>query len=215
MNNIPHIIHRTEIKPGDILLCCASQLGTEARDRTGCSYSHTAIALENESIADSSVRGVRVTNIDKLFAEYEHLVVLRQPDGWDSRQLAALKDFVEKAIQAEAKFNFDGLRSFEAAREQHQNELHKKIVAFFNHDHPSPDPVRATYFCSEFVAACCIATGFIGSSGAVVFDPAFISPATFERDRAFGFFEGYVVPDSEYKIPNDDEFRRETPFSDI
>jgi hypothetical protein len=209
-----HIIHINDLKPGDVLLCFSSIMGEEQRAATGSKYSHAVIYLGDSMTAESATRGVKKTGIAALLEDYEHLAVFREPHNWNAERIATLRRFVEQAIAAKAKFNFDGFRNFAESQAEHQRDLTENLARFFDGKLSPLVPGRQAYFCSEFVAAAFIAVGIVGPGAALVFDPRVISPGSL-KDPTYGLFVGYLIPYDGYEIPINDEFIATTPLREI
>lgn len=163
-------------------------------------------------MADSAKRGIQKGTMEDLFSEYDHIAVFRQPDCWSEGRRNRLIDFVESCIARKAKFNFEGIRSFEEAHGAHQIELMEKISDFFDGNFAAPEAERDAYFCSEFVAACIVAVGILSPSATVVYDPKVISPGDLGNDATYGHFVGYLIRDDGYVVPSDDEFIARQPL---
>jgi hypothetical protein len=201
-------------RAGDVLLCYARELSDQLVEATGLAYSHAAICLGENLVAEAIRSGVRKVPLKELQEEYAHLVVLRQPDCWNEKRLQLLHRFVDEAVASKTKFNVDGIRQFEARREVHESTLTDKLEAFFAGEHPAPTGNSEHVYCSEFVASLFVRVGFLAPSAAIVFDPSVTSPAHLD-DGVYGFFVGYLIPYEGYAIPPTDHFYHETPFKEV
>jgi hypothetical protein len=211
----PYIIHAADTVPGDVILCRSLGESEKMANVTGVGFSHAAIALGGQQIAESVVRGVRRSSLADLFDDFSYLVVLRQPDLWDEPRIALLHHFVEEAVAGRYKFNSEGLRTFEARRQQHDRDLHSTIERYFHEGVAPANPVKShRYFCSQFVATACQNAGLIGESGSLVFDPHVIAPDHL-IDGAFGHFAGFIVPTPDFEIPSWDRFFNEDPVEEV
>jgi len=192
------------ILAGDVLLCFSSMTAEEAQ-AVGTGYSHTAIALTEQRALEASTAGVHVVPIARLLDEYDHIAVLRNPELWDQSRLQKLEDFAAQV--AGKKFNMLGLTKFPERKDRYQDDLMKRVEGFFEGTEPEVKTERGVYFCSELTTAAFINVGIIDQSAAVIFTPETFSPSDIGKDKAFGFFCGYVKSHVGYVVPEDDYFK--------
>ena len=213
---VAHIICKTDLKPGDILLCFTSSgdLNNKFQGVTGSGYSHAAICINVDNAGEAFRGRVRKSQIELILDEYEHVAVLRQPDCWNTARLKMLESFIDQAINDGAKFNVEGVKNFEAAKEESQITEIQRITDYFKGISVPVVPERSKYFCSELIAAAFVHLGIIEQSAATVYSPEVTSPADL-RDPTFGSFVGYLKRCQDSEIPSDDEFLNETPFHEI
>ncbi len=107
-----HIIDKSDLKPGDILLCFTSSgdLNNKVQGVTGSGYSHAAICINGDVVGEALRGGVRKTKIEDILDEYEYVALLRQPDCWNATRLKKLESFVDQAINDRVAFNFEGIK---------------------------------------------------------------------------------------------------------
>lgn len=142
--------------------------------------------------------------------------MIRQPDAWASdNKIEALKLFIDKVVENQAKYNFGGIFSFKSRKELHEANIHEKLKSFFNGE-LSPLPTdKSEYFCSEFVCDCFIAVGFIQPSAAILFQSDTYSPGDLGKEPAFGTFWGYLTANSNYKVSENDYYYWATTYDAI
>jgi hypothetical protein len=211
----------TELRAGDILLCYKDvkidPVGKKITRVTDSEYTHAAICIDANTAAESlTQRGVTKTKIQDLVGRYDHVAVFRQPDAWhpDDR-VKALNIFIDSIISSKAKYNFQDVLTFRKRHEIHKLSLSEQLQAFFE-GRLAPSPIeKGSYFCSELVADCFVASGFIEPSAAIVYKSNVTSPGALGRDPTFGTFYGYVSLVPNYAVPSADEFVNETKYSEI
>lgn len=96
---------------------------------------------------------------------------------------------------------------FHGRKEHYQNDLMERIEGYFEGTASEVPSERGVYFCSELITAAFIHVGIIAQSAAVVFTPETFSPSDVAKDKAFGFFYGYVRSSPEYVVPEGDFFK--------
>jgi hypothetical protein len=127
----------------------------------------------------------------------------------------ALNAFIDSIIASGAKYNLRDVATFRKRNEVHQLSLSDQLQAFFE-GKLAPSPIeKGSYFCSELVADCFVASGFIEPSAAVVYKSNVTSPGALGRDPTFGTFYGYVSLMPNYAVPKTDEFANATKYSEI
>ncbi len=211
-----HIIDKSDLKPGDILLCFTSSgdLNNKVQGVTGSGYSHAAICINGDVVGEALRGGVRKTKIEDILDEYEYVALLRQPDCWNATRLKKLESFVDQAINDRVAFNFEGIKNFVDANKESRITEIQRITDYFEGKSDPVVPEKGQYFCSELVAAVFIHVGIIEQSAATVYSLEVTSPADL-RDPTYGSFVGYLVICKKFEIPSDDEFFNETPFHEI
>ncbi|MET2986892.1 hypothetical protein G5B88_20700 [Herbaspirillum seropedicae] len=197
----------SDIQAGDVLLCYSHMTaGEDTAGETG--YSHAAIALRDGQVLEASNSGVKVVSAKRLLDDYDHIAVLREYDTselWDETRLNSLHEFAAQNINK--GFNQTGLMRYHSRKEGYQNDQMKRIREHFEGTAPAVASDRGVYFCSELVTAAFIHVGIILPSSAVVFTPETFSPSDVAKDKAFGFFCGYVKSTQSYVIPEGDFFK--------
>jgi hypothetical protein len=96
--------------------------------------------------------------------------------------------------------------------QEHFKTLQERLEAYFAGQAVPESFDKGPYFCSELVATCFCAIGAIEPSAAVLYDPRIASPADLVKDETYGVFLGYLVPNGNTQIPNDDEFYQRDPL---
>ena len=130
---------------------------------------------------------------------------MRSSDFWDHAGLQVLEDF---AGETSGKgFNRFGMLRFEERKKIHGETLMDQIESYFGGTLPSVQTTRDGYFCSELVTAAFIRVGIIDESAAPAFRPETMSPNDIAKDKAFGFFVGYLLSSPAYRLTDDDYFR--------
>jgi len=196
-----------DIQAGDVLLCY-SRMTAEEETAVGTAYSHVAITLRGARVLEAANEGVQVISIERLLEDYDHIAVLRELKAnelWNEARLDSLEEFASRAIGKH--FNRTGLGKFPTRKESYRNDLMERVHGHFEGTTPEVSSDRGVYFCSELLVAAFIHVGIIEQSAAVVFTPETFSPSDIARDKAFGFFCGYVKFTSSYDVPDDDFFK--------
>lgn len=199
-----NILNKDFIRGGDVLLGYSSEL-REKSASIQSGYSHAAICISDSCILESSRTGVAITNIDKLLEDYGHIAVLRSDGLWSESRLKILSEFASENVGK--KFNHFGIgKKYEARKKEHQNTAMKLVQGYFSGVVPPAPSDREIYFCSELITSAFIRAKVIDESASVLFAPETFSPEDIGKDKAFGFFVGYIIPYAEYKIPENDMF---------
>lgn len=193
-----------QLEPGDVLLCYSSALEGKA-DEINQGYSHAAIYTKTNGIIESSSSGVKTTNVSSLFNEYEHVAVLRNKELWSDSRLQKLDEFTKDQIGK--NFNSVGMYKVPKRKEKQDEEVMQRVEGYFEGSYNPPAYERNTYFCSELVTSAFIHVGIIDESASILLSPDTFSPEDIGRDKAFGFFVGYIVPNNQYQIPENDTFK--------
>lgn len=215
------IVDSGSLRTGDIILCYKNPktldfVGDKIRKVTNSEYTHAAICLNNEIVAESTIPfGIRRERIENLLQRYDHTAVFRQPDAWSDYRKRALNLFIDQVIKTGAKYNFSGIHKFEGNKSSHEILIYEKLAKYLSGQFTPDVPLKEKYFCSELVADCFIATGFIDPSAAVVYKSDTYSPGDLGKDPTYGTFYGYLTAKEHYDIPVDDEFYDAITFDDI
>ncbi|MFT5835392.1 MAG: cell wall-associated NlpC family hydrolase [Sulfurimonas sp.] len=82
MNN-KFLRNKNILKIGDVLLCNSSTIfGKKINKTTNGNYSHAAIYLGDNSIAESNIPyGVRIDSLDNLLRSCNYIGILRSPEA--------------------------------------------------------------------------------------------------------------------------------------
>jgi uncharacterized protein YycO len=199
----PKILQEPDLRPGDIILCYCSQYRTEVGKENG--YSHAAMCYKDGVVIEADGKLVRDTTLAALLGQYEHLAILRAPDTWSAERLFRLKEFAKERLGA--KFNREGLNNYASNRAESHATAPERIQRYFDGlEKPAP-AIKDDYFCSELVVAAFNHVGIVDESAAVIMRPEIFLPEDIAKDKAFGFFVGYILPYDTYAIPSNDFFR--------
>ncbi len=198
------IIDKSAIQAGNVLLCYSPDM-TNKVEGLEYGYSHVAICLNSSDVVESTSGGVKQTTIDNILEEYSHIAVLSSKEYWNKERVQMLRDFSESKIGAQ--FNLNGIKEYKDRKEKNRETIMEQLQGYFDGSTPPVSPHNDVYFCSEFVTSVFIHVGIIDATATVIFRPNTYSPEDIGKDKAFGFFIGYIIPDSSYKIPEDDIFR--------
>ena len=213
----------TELKAGDVILCHCDPskdfVAKQIYEATGSEYCHAAIyygeSLAAESVAKNGIKKGKIekVNVSALMSRYDHVAVVRQPDAWagDDRT-AALKLFIDKVVENQAKSNFNGILKFKSRKELHGSNIHEKLSSFFEGNLAPATTDKHQYFCSEFVCDCFIAVGFIQPSAAILYQSDTYSPGDLSKDPTFGTFWGYLSNKNHHKVSDSDYFYHATTY---
>lgn len=213
------ILNKVDLKPGDVVLCYKNGkfdvVGKIIKKITESDYVHAGIYIGNNIVAESMTSGLAKENLDRVLARYDHVAIFRRHDAWNKRRVRLLELFVDMMVKSQCKYNISGALNFHKLKLEHQSTLIERLDDYFIKNHTPESPIKEKYFCSEFVVDCFIATGFIDSSAAVLYNPTVISPGDLGRDVTFGYFLGYLSSDDKYEVPSEDEFYHSTTWDDI
>lgn len=210
-----------DLRAGDVLLCYKDSklnlVGKGITHVTNSEYTHAAICIDSCTAAESKIKGgVIKVKIEDLAKRYDHVAVFRQPDAWrSSERVNALNNFIDSIIASKAKYNLRDIVTFKDRSEIHQLSQTEQLQAFFQGTFAPSPTEKGHYFCSELVADCFVATGFIEPSAAVVYKSNVISPGALGRDATFGTFCGYISVKPNYSVPDNDEFFNTSTFNEI
>ena len=199
----PVIIEEKQLESGDILLCYSSMAEGKAEELKN-GYSHAAINTRNNGIIESSSSGVKAIDIPTLLEEYEHIAVLRNNELWSAERLSKLDDFTKNQIGK--TFNSIGMYKVPSRKEKQESEIMQNIEGYFDVNYKPPSHEKNTYFCSELITSAFIHVGIIDKPASILLSPEVFSPEDIGRDKAFGFFVGYIVPRDDYNVPENDTF---------
>lgn len=212
-----------ELKAGDVLLCQCDPakdiVAKQIYDATGSEYCHAAIyygdSLAAESTAKNGLKKGRIEkiNVSDLVSRYDHVAVVRQPDAWaGDNRVAALKLFIDKVVENQATYNFNGILKFKSRKEFHEANVQEKLASFFEGNLTPASTDKHQYFCSEFVCDCFIAVGFIQPSAAILYQSDTYSPGDLSKDPTFGTFWGYLTSKHNHKVGERDHFYNATTY---
>ena len=215
MKSHAYVLQETDLEVGDVLLCYSSLVQSnfgEIEEVTGSAYSHAGISVGENMIAEAADGGVRISAVAELLEEYDHIAVFRNPFVWSPDRQTAVIKFINDAVASSAGFNRFGMWRYEVRRGEYTETMTARLEDFFAGKLAPISTRRSIYFCSEFIAAAFIDVGIIHQSAGVVLTPEIMAPADLALDPVYGWFQGYVVRDVNYEIPEDDDFFNETPI---
>lgn len=184
-------------------MCYSRQMIGEPGCETG--YSHAAIHLGLGEILESDAAGVKIGSIDDILIVYDHIAILRAPHTWSQSRIDRLKQFGLQ--QVGKKFNIRALPRIEYLKQHNIETAQQQIEDFFAGLSKPVETDRKSYFCSELVVSAFIDAGIINQSAAILFKPETLLPIDIAKDKAFGFFVGYVLKSQPYAIRDDDWFQ--------
>jgi hypothetical protein len=213
----------TELKSGDVLLChcdpATDLVASKIYNATGSEYCHAAIYYGDSLAAESTAKNglkkgkIKKVNVSDLVSRYDYVAVVRQPDAWvGDNRVAALKLFIDKVVENQAKYNFKGILKFKNRKELHEANIQEKLVSFFEGNLSPASTDKHQYFCSEFVCDCFIAVGFIQPSAAILYQSDTYSPGDLSKDPTFGTFWGYLTHNQNHKVGQSDHFFYTTTY---
>jgi len=216
MSTNEKIISLDDVEAGDLLLCCGDdKTARKIEAQTDSRYTHSAICINSSEAVEAGLRGIEKNSIQQILSRYPFVAVFRQPDAWSKERIVAMNRFVDQIVESQLKYNIQGIRDFVEKKRNHQISLHDKLAAYFDGDLDPDSYQKEKYFCSELVADCFVATGFIAPSAAVVYKSDTYAPGDLGRDPTFGTFVGYLCSGEEFAIPDDDEFINNSTFEEI
>ena len=104
---------------------------------------------------------------------------------------------------------------FVRRKENHELTLPKQLEAYVAGDLEPDSFSKEKYFCSELVADCFAAAGFLHPSAAVVYKADTYAPGDLGKDPTFGTFLGYLTLGDASQIPKNDEFINNVTFGEV
>lgn len=197
-------IKQVKTQVGDVLLCYSREMAGKAEGLEH-GYSHAAVCLNSTDIFEATGTGVKKSTIEQVLREYGHIAVLRSYEIWSNERIAELHEFAEG--KDGRKFNLIGMRRYKEKKDANQQTATDQVLGVFDGKVPPASSDRRSYFCSELVTAVWIHVGIIGRDASVLFRPETMSPEDIGRDKAFGYFVGYILSHEQYAVPVDDIFR--------
>lgn len=208
-------ISENDLKIGDVLLGYTSSAIGKGHEELNTGYVHASIYLGENEVAEATMPNVQITTFKKAIEDYDHIVVLRQPDAWNENNASRLKAFVQELIINQVKFNSKGIKGFKDNLKAQYISEQENLEKYFNGQYQPKSPFKEKYFCSELVVSAYIAVGFISKSASIIYNSEVISPSSLGNDPTFGTFFGYIKPYEEYIIPENDQFMHRIPFYEI
>ncbi|MEP4487168.1 MAG: hypothetical protein ABJ013_16160 [Halioglobus sp.] len=220
MSVVGKILAPNELSIGDVLLCYRQKnsdlIAKAIRKTTGSEYCHAAIYYGENMAAESMLKhgvkkgGIGKISVSLLIERYDHVAVLRQRDAWSNNdRVKNFQQFVDEVIAKKPGYNLSGAINFSRKKTRHEATTQEKLEAHFSSDLQPVPVMKQSYFCSEFVADCFIAAGFIEPSAAILYQSDTYSPGDLGKDATFGTFCGYMSAKDNYKLPSSDYFYQE------
>ncbi len=198
----PKILQPEDLRAGDVLLCYAGQTAYKEEGEIG--YSHVAISLGGDEIFHSE-NSVEIASISKLLDNYDHVAIMRGKGNWLDGNIEALKEFANQ--QVGKGFNAIGKSRIRERKKAHDSVVMERVKDHFDGVVMDDGTDRGRYFCSQLVTAAFIRGGVIGGGAQYVFRPDIMTPGDIAKDKAYGFFQGYLISHGKYKVPSEDWFR--------
>jgi hypothetical protein len=216
MNPIDRIINLNQLQTGDVLLCViGGRLAEKVEHNTGSKYTHAGICYSAAEVVDVTFGGIQKTAAAEFVAGSEYVAVFRNPYIWNQKRVQAFHHFLDNAISASLSYDRTGARTFAERKEDHQLTLIDKLYEHFEKGLQAVDHRKPKYICSELVVAAFIEIGFILPSAAITYQCDTYSPGDLGRDPTFGFFVGYLKPETTKEIPKDDEFANKVTLGEL
>ncbi len=215
--NAQKIIDITQVRPGDVLLCqyeMASKGKTAFKDKspliaqaTGSNYTHAVICCSKGQVAESGGGLVSRIPISEIVDASKYVAVFRAVPGvWSENRVAKMNEFVDRVISLGARYNLSGAIAYLGRKGDQDVVSMQQLDEYFKGKFVPDNNAKDAYFCSELVVACFIASGYMEPSAQVYYKPDLFSPKDLAGDASFGSFVGYVTPNAETTVPEDDEF---------
>ena len=209
-------ILRSNVRPGDIILCRPHQLeGDVARisAEIGIPYTHACICTAEGEAAHASMTGVTRVSLAVLERVNRNLAVFRSLNPWSESQISRLNQFVTGATERALQFSTTGIYDYCENRAAHTDNV---IDSFFQQlPLPTYSFTSDEVFCSEFVAQCCAMAGRFNSDVTSLLRPDVQSPRDIVSDAAFScIFVGFVHRDCA-QIASDDPYYAEQTWQTL
>ncbi len=210
-----------ELKAGDVLIChkrtCLSPIRAAIKSFTSSEYTHAAIALGNNKIADSIKPRVRITKAVDFFNEYDHVAVFRRDEYWDSLRATELNAYIETLVEESSKYNAIGAMKAYTDRNKENSPKLYKFVEYLDENF-NDQKEQEKFFCSQLVVQCFIEVGIIDESVtdySTFLNPKLVYLIDLSKDSIFGFHYKYIKFKLEYEVPENDEFTHITKYKDV
>lgn len=197
-------------QPGDFILCSLKEPGRAGRivaNVCRSKYTHAAICYDSTIAVHATLGGVEFINLSDLLALCAIAAVFRNPIAWAPKQILNLQHFLTEVASDNREYNKLKRDQFTGIIEEHMQSLLAKAKAYFiSGQDESDNPRKSAYTCSELVASCFIASGFIEPSAATQFKPVTYCPGDLGKETVFGYLLGYYVSSDSDSVPADDDF---------
>jgi hypothetical protein len=216
MNPNARIMALNQLQTGDVLLCVmGGRLAAKVEHNTESKYTHAGICYNEVEVVDVTLGGIQKAPAAQFVAGSEYVAVFRNPYIWNQNRVQAFHRFMDNAINARRKYDRTGARTFAERKEDHKLTLLAKLYEHFENGLQPVDHNKLKYICSELVVAAFIEIGFIQPSAAIAYQCDTYSPGDLGRDPTFGFFVGYLKPETTEEIPADDEFANKVTLGEL
>ncbi|WP_299854669.1 hypothetical protein [uncultured Roseobacter sp.] len=196
-----------DLLTGDVLLYRAN--GQKLHQKkisavTGSPYTHAAIFLGNDLVAESNFpHGVAKRPVEESIEGSSCVAVLRSQLGFDGDRPRQLNAFVESVLATRRFYDVIGAVNFGKTAKQHREDQLDFIRLNYGKVTSSDEFAKQNFFCSAFVVACYSVAGVIGPSAQVAYVPDMFSPGSLHQDPTFGWVLGYLLPEGG-SVPDDD-----------
>jgi hypothetical protein len=211
------VIDFPDLLPGDILLFRSfdqARMQQRISAETGSPYTHAAIYLGNNEIAESNPgQGVPIQTLSEDDKQNQVIGVLRSQTGFLHDRAANLRSFVDELAEQGAKYDFQGARSFKERHDAFAEGLLKHLADNYGVVTPSGEFAKRAYLCSALIVACYIVCGVIGDTAEAAYHPDVFSAGDLHRDPTFGWFLGYITNEP-HRIGPDDPLSALTRWAD-
>lgn len=210
------VIDFADLLPGDILLFRSTDQKKHQKKISaaiGSPYTHAAIYLGDNEIAEAVLAGARTRQLSDADKEGQVIGVLRSQNGFLKDRAVKLKQFVEGLIQHGPGYDWRGVATFVRRESEFLSTVLDDLRKNYGKVTPDDEFKRRPYFCSAFVVVCYIVTGVIGETAQIAYKPDVFSPASLHEDATFGWVLGYIAHDRQ-SIPHDDPLLGMTLWKD-
>lgn len=201
------IIRPADLLLGDVLLYrprTANVIQSEIIQATGSPYTHAAIYLGNDKIAESVFPcGVTQSSLNASIGNTQCVAVLRSQLGFDDKRAKTLTDFVRSVAEEGKVYDLISALSFKNESSKYFDNQLQFIQKNYGKVTSMKDFEKSRFFCSAFVVACYAVVGIIGETAQVAYKPKYFSPGHLGQDPTFGWVLGYLVPE-DGAVPGDD-----------
>ena len=210
------LISPESVIAGDVLLCFDKVLASKAKEETGSNYSHSAICIRQNEIAESDHAGVKKSCLLEFASDHDAIAILRpHPGCWTPDRVEKLNTFIDAAILRKAKFNIEGFQNFESTVQNHKENIFIKLEKYFAGDLLPNNPEKPEYFCSELVVACFYYCQILTDSAAIYYQPDAHRTGKLSKDPTFGLFVGHLEVYDGFEVPKEDEFLTTGRYHDV
>lgn len=197
----------SDLLPGDVLLFRPRKpnlIQQKIEAATNSPYSHAAIYLGNELVADSTpLKGVAKRSLETATGNSLCVAVLRSQAVFSAEREHRLNGFVDTVIGRRKFYDFITAINFEKNRDANLITQLEYIRENYGKTTSVEDFAKQSFICSAFVVACYSVVGIIGETAQAAYKPNDFAPGHLGKDPTFGWLLGYLVP-RDGSIPDDD-----------